>query len=351
MPRPDAPEPSGRRATLRDVAAAAGVHVSTASRALARARSGQSPLTLSAARVVEIATAQGYEPDPIASGLRTRRTHVLGVLVPRLTDLAVSTMYEGLDAAAAELGYQTFVGDTLDAPDERRRRAQALLARRVDGLILGDARIDDDHLPELARQGVPFVLMNRRRAPWDSVTCDDRLGGRMAGRHLAELGHRSIGVLAGQPYASTGLDRTHGCLEALAEHGVHVPPEQVVPCEFSPQGGRDAMMTLMSRRDRPTAVFAVTDIVAIGAMGALRDLELTVGSDVAIIGFNDISLAKELVVPLSSVRSQLATMGSQAARMLVDRIGTGGAHSSTPHDVRLPPELVVRRSSDPSATS
>lgn len=350
MSRPDRSQWAHRRVTLREIADAAGVHVSTASRALARAREGAPPVTEAAARVVEIAAARRYAPDPIASGLRTRRTNVLGVLVPRLTDLAVSTMYEGLDAMAAELGYQTFVGNTLDSPDERRRRAEVLLARRVDGLILADARTADEYLDELTQRGVPFVLMNRRHAPFESVTCDDRLGGRIAGRHLADLGHHRVGVLAGPPFASTGIDRTQGCLEMLAERGVHVPPQSVVHCDFSPEGGREATMRLMHRGDQPpTAIFAATDIVAIGAMGALRDLGLAVGRDIALIGFNDISLAKDLVVPLTSVRSPLAVIGAHAAQLLADRLAEGGSPPAEPTEIRLAPQLVVRRSTDPSA--
>lgn len=344
----DPPRRGGQRVTLREIADAAGVHVSTASRALARSRQGAPPVTDAAARVVAIAAEHGYEPDPIASGLRTRRTRILGVLVPRLTDLAVSTMYEGLEGMATQLGYQTFVGNTLDRPVERRRRAEALLARRVDGLILGDARTDDDYLDELTQRDVPFVLMNRRHSPFDSVTCGDRLGGRLAGAHLADLGHRRVGILAGPAYASTALDRTRGCLESLADRGVHVAAEHVVPCGFSPEGGRDSTMRLMSGAERPTAIFAVTDIVAIGAVGALRDLGLTVGRDVALLGYNDISLMKELAVPLSSVRAPLAEMGAGAAQMLVDRL-TSKAGGSAAGEVRLAPELVVRRSTDPTA--
>lgn len=347
MPRPS--DGAGRdRTRLKEIADAAGVHVSTASRALARSRQGSPPATEAAARVVAIAEAQGFQPDPIAAGLRTRRSRILGVLVPRLTDLAVSTMYEGVEAMAEELGYQTFVGNTRDVPAERRRRADTLLARRVDGLILGDARDHDEHLDELAARDVPFVLVNRRHAPYDSVTCDDVLGGRMAGRHLADLGHRRVGVLAGQPYASTAADRTRGCLAALAERGAAAAPEHVVHCEFSPKGGRDATLRVMAGPDRPTAIFACTDTIAIGAMGALRDLGLEVGRDVALLGFNDISLVRELVVPLSTVRSPLNLMGASAAQLLVQRLGAAAAPGA-PTELRLAPQLVVRRSTDPSA--
>lgn len=345
----DQPPAQDHRVTLQEIADASRVHVSTASRALAASRAGTPPASAAAARVVAMAAELRYVPDPLARGLRTRRTHVLGVLVPRLTDIAISTMYEGLDERSSELGYQTFVGNTLDDPAECRRRAEALLGRRVDGLIFGDARTDDHYLDELADRTVPFVLMNRRHAPYTSVTCDDTLGGGLAGQHLVELGHRRIGVLAGPPNASTSIDRTSGCLESLAVHGIRVPPHHVVSCEFSPEGGRGAVMRVMHDGDRPTAIFAVTDIVAMGAIGALRDLGLRVGVDVALIGYNDISLAKELLVPLTSIHAPLAEMGARAAHLLVERLRTTAGDSMPAAEVLLPPRLVVRRSTDPSA--
>lgn len=334
--------------TLRAIAEAAGVHVSTASRALTRARSGAPPTSAAAARVVAIAAEHDYEPDPVAAGLRTRRTRVLGVLVPRLTDLAISTMYEGVEAMASRLGYQTFVGNTLDSPAERRRKVEVLLTRRVDGFILGDAHVQDEHLDELLHRGVPTVLMNRHHPPFRSVTCDDVRGGRLAGAHLADLGHRSVGVLAGPGYASTGLERTRGCVQALADRGVAVPERRIAPCAFDPRGGREATLALMRAAEPPTALFAVTDIIAIGALGALRDLGLTVGRDVALVGYNDISLMRELAVPVTSVRTPLAQAGAQAAQTLVTLL-SGEAPDTAEAEVRLAPELVVRSSTDSTA--
>src|SRR5699024_1601545 len=109
-----------------------------------------------------------------------------------------------------------------DSEAEQRRRAELLLARRVDGLVLGDTRIGDTYLTDLNKRGVPFVLMNRRRPEFDSVTCDDLEGGRSAGHHLAGLGHRRIAIVAGPTDASTAVDRVKGCLEALREHDIDV---------------------------------------------------------------------------------------------------------------------------------
>jgi len=338
-----------RRPTLRDIAEEAGVSISTASRALARSRTG-APRSAAVKRVLAVADRLRYEPDPFAASLRTGRTQMLGVLVPRLTDVVLSTVYEGLDSAAEDLGYQTVVANTFDRGEEQRRRADMLLARRVDGLVIGDARIDDTYLDELAFRRVPFALVSRSHPPYDSVTCDDLAGGRLVGNHLADRGHRRIGIIAGEPYATTGRDRTKGCLEVLRHRGVCVSPSWVVSSTFDADGGYAAAHRLMQNSTPPTAIFAVNDMAAIGAIGALRDLGHRPGIDVAVVGFNDISIAARLPVPLTSVRSPLTTMGAEVARLIIDRIrSTRSAMGELePEQLRLAPQLFVRASSDPS---
>ncbi|WP_106213446.1 LacI family DNA-binding transcriptional regulator [Kineococcus rhizosphaerae] len=326
-----------RPAALADVAAAAGVHPSTASRALG-AGTGISARTVE--RVRAVAAELGYRPDPAASSLRTRRSGLIGVLVPRLTDIVLATIYEGLDATAAEAGYQTFVANTSDDPEVRRRRLAALLDRRVDGLVLGDARLEDDLLPEISARGLPYVLVSRRSRGHLSVTTDDLAGGRLAARHLLQLGHRHVGVVAGQPFSSTGVERTQGFRAEFAAAGHPVPDDLVVRGPYDVPSGHAAALRLLAARPRPTAIFAVNDFNAIGVMGALRETGLQVGRDVAVVGYNDVSIAAELPVPLTTVRSAMVEMGRQGMSRLLAR-----AAGSPVRSLRLRPELVARESS------
>ncbi len=338
--------------TLKDIAQRAGVSLSTASRVLTRARDGDPTLTPAAQRVLQVASELHYEPNLFAASLRTKRTRMIGVLVPRLTDVVLSTIYEGVDERASASGYQVVVANTMDDPREQRLRAERLIQRGVDGLVFGDAQVDDPFLDELADRAVPFVLVSRRHHPYPSVTCDDTTGGRIVGNHLADLGHRNIAVIAGQPYASTGIDRTEGCLAALQERGIGLHPDCVVHSGFDAQSGHAVTRRLMALPQPPTAIFAVNDTTAIGAMGALRDLGHSAGRDVAVVGFNDISIAAELPTPLTTVRSPLHEMGGQAASVLLQRLEQGGAPASAPADeIRLYPQLIVRESSDSSVGS
>lgn len=338
--------------TLKDIAREAGVSLSTASRVLSRVRSGGSAETTTAKRVLAVAADLQYEPNLFAASLRTKRTHMIGVLVPHLTDVVLSTIYEGIDERASGAQYQTVVANSMDDPREHRLRAERLLHRGVDGLIFGDALLKDPFLDELARREVPFVLVSRRHPPYDSVTCDDTAGGRLIGNHLADLGHRDIAIIAGQPYASTGIDRTEGCLAALRERGIEVPKQRIIHSRFDAQSGHLVASQLMTASSPPTAIFAVNDMTAIGAMGALLDLGFQVGRDVAVVGFNDITIAADLPTPLTSVRSPLKEMGRQAADLLLQRLQRGrGPSSPSPKEIRLQPQLIVRESSDMSVDS
>jgi LacI family transcriptional regulator len=250
-------------------------------------------------------------------------------------------MYEGIDEAAAELGYSTFVMNSRDDPEEQRRKTDTMLARRVDGLIIGDAHLDAGLLRELTARKVPFVLMNRRVPGFPSATCDDVLGGELVADHLWGKGHRNVAVIAGEPYASTAVDRTAGFVDRWRALGGKIPRNAVVWSRFDTAGGREAAETILAHcNPRPTALFAVNDFAAIGAMGALRSHGLMVGDDVAVVGFNDTSLAAELPIPLSSVRSPMLDIGRTAVRLLKRVLDGEGVES-----VRLEPTLCVRESS------
>ncbi|MCP2166822.1 LacI family DNA-binding transcriptional regulator [Goodfellowiella coeruleoviolacea] len=330
-----------RPVTLRAIADQLGLDVSTVSRVLngaagdrARAASGAT-----AQRIRDLATELGYRPNPHATSLRTQRSNLIGVLVPRLSDLVLATIYEGIEEAASQHGLSTFVTNTRDEPDKQRDRTEMMLARRVDGLIFGDAHADAVLLDELAAQGVRFVLVSRWAGSHPSVTCDDYQGGRLAAEHLLDRGHERVAVIAGEPHASTGLDRTAGFVDRYREAGVPLPEHRVVRSRFDTAGGRQAAELLLDQAERPSAIFAVNDFAAIGAAGAARDHGLRLGEDLALVGFNDTPLAAELPIPLTSVRSPMREMGRRAVDLLA-RVLAGQRVESE----RLTPTLVARAS-------
>jgi LacI family transcriptional regulator len=207
--------PGQTRVTIHGVAAAAGVSKSTVSRILDERLPRSDSET--ARRVRKVAEELGYVRDVSAASLRRGNTMTIGVIVPRLTDTVMAMLYEALAKACSRSGRFAIVATTDDKPKADRLAAESLLKRGVDGLILSTAREDDDFPDELAKRGIPYVLALRTDGHSLSSVGDDRLGGYLAARHLLDLGHRRIGVIAGPSYASSSRGRVEGFRHALEE--------------------------------------------------------------------------------------------------------------------------------------
>lgn len=327
----------GGNITLSDLATELGVHVSTVSRALSERPTGVSGAQVE--RIRQLADERGYRRNLSARALRTGRTQTVAMTVPRLTDVVLATVYQGADEASIEAGYTALVANTLDRPELRRRRIDLLLARRVDGILVADSHDDPGLLDHLVSVGMPHVLTLRRLPGRLSVSTDDLLGGRLAAEHLLSLGHRRIGVVAGDTRASTGRERTAGFLAACDDAGVEVPDELVVPCSFDVHGGVEATRQVLAADPDVTALFVASDNVAVGALGVLRDSGRSLPDDVAIVGYNDLDLAAALPVPLTSVDSRLVEVGRRALGTLLELV-----HGGDPETVLLEPRLVARAS-------
>jgi len=326
---------------MREVADKVGVNKSTVSRVL----SGKSPMGASeetADAVREAARELGYFVDPWAASLRTQRTQTIGVLLPRLTDNVLATIYEAIDDVATDAGYQVLVASTGDDAEEQRRRVQLLEGRRVDGLVITTARVGDEkYLNELRDRGLRFVLANRGVGRHPVTRGDDRDGGLQATRHLLAQGHRRIGIIAGAPYARTSSDRTQGYCDALAESDIDVDNRLVIQSGPHLDDGIHGARRLLAVDPPPTAIFAVNDQIAVGAMAAIKDAGLAIGSEVAVVGYNDTPLSSRLPIPLSSVHHPVDSIGRKAMQSLLGLMDGQEASSVT-----LPVHLTVRASSE-----
>lgn len=302
------------RITLLDVAKAAGVSKSTVSRVLDERFPTSN--NESANRVRETAAKLGYVRDLSASSLRRGSTGQIGVIVPRLTDTVMAMLYEALAKAAAQNGQFTIVATTDDNPDAGRAAAEALIRRGVDGLILSTARIDDHFTDELRERGLPFVLALRHNGQSAAAIGDDPLGGYLATRHLLDLGHRRIGLITGPDYATSARGRLEGYCKALTEADVPIQPALIVPSTFSIESGEIAAETLLNMKDRPTAIFAVNDNTAIGALSAIAAAGLSIPHDISLVGYNDIPIVSRLPVPLTTVKVPFDHIAEMALQLL-----------------------------------
>lgn len=331
---------SSSAVTIRDVALAAGVHVSTVSRALNPDKRGL--ISAEVLRVVEEAALKlGYRPNRAASALRTGRTQTIGVLLPDITNPVFPPILQGIEASAAARGYFVFVTNVVDAA-LARPIVERMLAQRVDGLVMAIATRDDPLVDYIAKAGMHAVLVNRAdetgRLP--AVVSDDRLAMKLAVDHLVATGHRRIGHLAGPQNVPTGVGRRQGVEQALRDRGLEMAC--VAECEgYTREAGRAAMRTLLAQHERPEAVVCCNDLVALGAYDVLHELGIRVPQDISITGHNDMPLVDMVNPPLTTIRLPHRELGWRAAEMLFDEIEGRALSAST---VVLRPELIVRES-------
>src|SRR6202163_997903 len=310
--------------TLKELPARANVHPSTISRVVNQdpsLRIGQATRT----RIEALLRETEYRPNGVARGLKLRQTLVLAVVIPDITNPFFGGLFRGIEDGAAQRGYQVLLCNTDGSPDRQRAHLHSLIARRVDGVILASSFLKDPAVRWLRHQHVPYVLVNRFSDEGldPFVGSDDVTGARLATQHLIDAGHVRIGHLAGQPTVSTGVLRRKGYQAAMAEAGIPADPDLIVEAGFVEEGGAHAMEQLLSLKHPPTAIFAVTDMTAIGAYGAARKRGLRIPEDLAIVGYNDIPLAGRLIPGLTTVHVPIHEFGSVAARMLLEQIETG----------------------------
>jgi LacI family transcriptional regulator len=344
-PPPKSPAPPMRGATLQQVADAAGVHRSTASRALNPATAKLlSPEV--AANIVEIAAQLGYRRDLLAASMRTNRTRLVGILVPDLANPVFAPILAGAEALLAEHGYSVLVANVpTGTEDAAIDLVSGFMSRRAEGLILATAHENDPVLDYCLAHGVPTVLVNRAdfAERLSSATPDDRNGMRLAVRHLIALGHRRIAHLAGPQNVSTGRLRLLGFQEELRSAGL--PPGPVVTADaYTCPAGQAAARRLFEMTRGVTAIAAANDLLALGAYQELAACGLACPAQISVTGHNDIALVDMVQPPLTTVRIPHDQIGREGACLLLERI----THPASPLvQIQTAPELIVRGSTAP----
>src|ERR1700674_3421768 len=255
--------------TLKDLARRANVHPSTISR-VANHDPGLRIATDTRLRIEALLRETGYRPNGIARGLTLRQTNVLAVVIPDVTNPFLAALFRGVEDAATPRGFNVLLCNTDGLPERQRSHLLSLQARRVDGVIVASSFLKDPGVHELRRQKGPYVLVNRFSDEGEDpfVGSDDLVGGRLATSHLIELGHRRIGHLAGRATVSTGVMRRRGYLAAHQLAGLASDPKLIVEAGYSEEGGAVAARRLLALQDPPTALFAITDLAALGAVEA-----------------------------------------------------------------------------------
>jgi LacI family transcriptional regulator len=343
MSRRDSAPP---RATLTDVAREAGVHPSTASRALNPDTRGMVTEEV-AARVGEVAERLGWRRSALAAGLRTRRSRIVGILVPDLVNPIFPPILRAAEARLAAEGYATLVANTDNDPERERMLVARMAEHLVDGLMLASAAEGSEAVALCRRYAIPAVLVNRRLrgAGLSSVTNDDGHGIALAVAHLVGLGHRRIAHLAGPAGVSTAADRRTGFRAALARAGLDAGAAPVsAAATYSREAGRLACARLLDAGE-VTAIVAANDMLALGVYEEAERRGIAVGRELSVTGFNDMPFVDRMAPPLTTVRIQHAAMGAEAASLLLSAMA---APDAPRRSLRLRAELVVRGSTGPT---
>jgi DNA-binding LacI/PurR family transcriptional regulator len=334
---------SSQPARIGDVAAAAGVGVATVSRVL----NGNANVSEGTrARVLEAIDRLDYRPSSIARNLSLRRTLVIGVVIPFFTSPSAVERLRGVVTALEGSPYDLALFDVESA--DRQRRAFDLLGRgdRADGLLVVSLVPPPEELGKLAAAHLPTILVDAPHPSLPTVVVDDVAGGETATRHLLELGHRKIAFVGDKPpdpfRFHSSQDRTHGYERALARVGLEAPPEYVRAGTHNRHVARSIAIELLNLPDRPTAIFAASDIQALGVLEAARDLGLRVPEDLSVVGFDDVEIAS--YAGLTTVRQPLFESGRRGAELLL--FALAGQQPAVQTET-LPLELVVRGTTAP----
>ena len=328
-----------RRPTIRDVAERAGVSIATVSRVL----NDRADVSLETReRVREVARSVGYTADPSARALVTQRTQLVAVVVGDnaghrdLSLLFFGHVLAAISRRLARAGYDALLLQPAELGLHHRFDAAILIG--VDG---NDPLVTDLWVRSLPYVGVDVRVGGRRNA---FVGSDHAAGVRLALAHLYELGHRRIAHVAGAHNTVAGADRIAAFRREARVLGLDLPDEYVREADFSSAGGYDATSALLALAERPTAILAASDLMALAALAAIRDAGLQPGGDVAVVGFDDIEAASLAHPPLTTIRQNREKLGTIAAERALELIQHADLR---PSDTLLPVELVVRASSSP----
>ncbi|MCZ2096097.1 MAG: LacI family transcriptional regulator [Anaerolineae bacterium] len=330
-----------KKLTLEEVARLAGVSRATVSRVVNNPDNVSPNLRVRVQKVIE---ETGYQPNLAARTLASRRSGIIGLIIPSVTEFVFADPYfpvliEGISRACNlhDLTLTLFLFNSQD--DQARVYQRALGTGLLDGLIVTADKLVDPLIPELIARQIPAVYVGR---PHDAsqtsyVDVDNVAGSYLATSHLIRLGYQRIATITGPLDSTAGIDRRAGYVKALRERGREIDDSLIAEGDFSRDSGYSAMRRLLPHR--PDAVFAASDTMAFGALAALHDAGLKTPDDVALIGFDDLPPTMRSNPPLTTIRQPVRRNGMLAVEILLDLLKTG---PHPPRHIILPTELVIR---------
>ena len=331
-------------ATIKDVAALAGISYTTVSHVVNKTRPVSEEVRIKVEAAIKTLD---YVPSAVARSLKAKTTATIGLLVPNSLNPYFAELARGIEDYCERNGYCVILCNSDDNPDKQRSYLRVLLEKRIDGLIVASAGGDAGLAEGLTGVRTPMVIVDRglEGVNVDLVRIDHEYGAYLATRHLLELGHRDIAMIGGPAGTSVAQMRLAGYRRALQEAGVEENRERMLESDFTSTGGYNAAAILLEKSP-PSAIFAGNDMIGIGVLRAAAERNVRVPSELSVIGFDDIQMSRYVYPALTTVGQSILQLGEMAAEVLLRRIATPGM--ATEQRI-VTPSIVLRESTAPLA--
>lgn len=326
--------------TLHELAKVAGVSVSTVSRALNDSKHPVNDATRE--RILTLANQLGYRPNMTARGLKTDRTYTIGLVVYNVASPFTPVLIRGIQEYLKQHDYFSIIISTDWDPDLESNAVHQLISRSIDGVIFVESwRDESNNTLDLANKPYVFVYRLFNGSYANSVLIDDHYGARLAVEHLIKLGHNTIAFINGPQGWEASKDRLKGYQDTLAQHGIPYNPHLVETGNWEVQSGYQAAQKFLMMPNKPTAIFAANDFMALGAIYAVQDAGLNVPKDIAIVGYDDREFASFSKPTITTVCPPSFDMGQMAAQLILDRLEN---QTEIENPVRVKGQLIIRES-------
>ncbi|MBL3656645.1 LacI family DNA-binding transcriptional regulator [Fulvivirga sediminis] len=330
--------------TLKDIAFTLGLSPSTVSRAL-----NDHPDINEQTRksVKQLAKKMNYQVNKMASGLRTRKTYAIGVIVPKIASHFFSSVLSGIQKVAGSNDYQVYICQTNESTKQEIKYISSLMAGSVDGILVSLAKGSKNlkHIKQIIDGDMPLVLFDRTSDQFKvpKIEAEDFKGAYRAVTHLIEIGCKKIAHLAGPDNLGASHNRLLGYKQALIDNKIPIDEKLIIPCDFDPEKGREAVRNLISGPIDIDGIFSVNDEIGVEVILALQAMGINVPQQVAVVGFGDFPICEIVMPHLSSVMHNPYRIGYEAAECLFDQINSSQKGKNFRHII--PSQLVIRESS------
>ena len=329
--------------TIEDIARKTGVSITTVSRVLNKVSKKYRISERTQELVLRAAKELKYRPNQLARGLRLKKTHTLGLIVPDIANPFFAAITDTIQAAAHKRGYTLIVCNTNDTLEFEIEQIQVLLSKGVDGMIILPVGQTSDHLKRIKRESIPFILVDRsfENLSASSVVVDNFRGAYEAVSHLLESGHKRIGLIEGIPNAFTTMERRRGYLAALREYDVSPDSSLMRGKSFRRETGYVETKALLQLAQPPSAIFATNDLITLGVLEAIYEKGWSIPQDISVVAFDEIDFNDFLRCPLTVVAQPKERLGEVAVEMLMEEMEK---KVESPRHTVLSPTLVKRMS-------